>query len=301
MVKINHSIKKSQLFVRNITLHYISLTSVAIHPELWYIHIRSEMTLARQLPRPHVVEAPGSPPKRIFVHYSSYLQICINGVSISVNKGTFACIMGTSGSGKTTLINILSTIDEATSGKLLIFDQNIVGLSDKEKANIRKRYMGFIFQDYNLIDSLKVIDNILFSLKLNKKNIINEAEIKQIISSLGIEELLDKYPFECSGGQQQRIAIARALVCKPKILFADEPTGNVDSIRAKQLMEYFTEINRKYGITIVMVTHDCLVASYASEMYYVEDGKIINHIFKGNDSFEKFYNRIARISMQIKL
>lgn len=161
--------------------------------------------------------------------------------------------------------------------------------------------MGFIFQDYNLIDSLKVIDNILFSLKLNKKNIINETEIKQIISSLGIEELLDKYPFECSGGQQQRIAIARALVCKPKILFADEPTGNVDSIRAKQLMEYFTEINRKYGITIVMVTHDCLVASYASEMYYVEDGKIINHIFKGNDSFEKFYNRIARISMQIKL
>lgn len=230
-----------------------------------------------------------------------YPKTALNGVSISVNKGTFACIMGTSGSGKTTLINILSTIDEATSGKLLIFDQNIVGLSDKEKANIRKRYMGFIFQDYNLIDSLKVIDNILFSLKLNKKNIINEAEIKQIISSLGIEELLDKYPFECSGGQQQRIAIARALVCKPKILFADEPTGNVDSIRAKQLMEYFTEINRKYGITIVMVTHDCLVASYASEMYYVEDGKIINHIFKGNDSFEKFYNRIARISMQIKL
>ena len=199
-----------------------------------------------------------------------YPKTALNGVSISVNKGTFACIMGTSGSGKTTLINILSTIDEATSGKLLIFDQNIVGLSDKEKANIRKRYMGFIFQDYNLIDSLKVIDNILFSLKLNKKNIINEAEIKQIISSLGIEELLDKYPFECSGGQQQRIAIARALVCKPKILFADEPTGNVDSIRAKQLMEYFTEINRKYGITIVMVTHDCLVASYASEMYYVE-------------------------------
>lgn len=239
--------------------------------------------------------------KKVYGLDRPYPKTALNGVSISVNKGTFACIMGTSGSGKTTLINILSTIDEATSGKLLIFDQNIVGLSDKEKANIRKRYMGFIFQDYNLIDSLKVIDNILFSLKLNKKNIINEAEIKQIISSLGIEELLDKYPFECSGGQQQRIAIARALVCKPKILFADEPTGNVDSIRAKQLMEYFTEINRKYGITIVMVTHDCLVASYASEMYYVEDGKIINHIFKGNDSFEKFYNRIARISMQIKL
>ena len=185
--------------------------------------------------------------KKVYGLDTPYPKTALNGVSISVNKGTFACIMGTSGSGKTTLINILSTIDEATSGKLLIFDQNI-----------RKRYMGFIFQDYNLIDSLKVIDNILFSLKLNKKNIINEAEIKQIISSLGIGELLDKYPFECSGGQQQRIAIARALVCKPKILFADEPTGNVDSIRAKQLMEYFTEINRKYGITIVMVTHDWL-------------------------------------------
>ena len=130
--------------------------------------------------------------KKVYGLDTPYPKTALNGVSISVNKGTFACIMGTSGSGKTTLINILSTIDEATSGKLLIFDQNIVGLSDKEKANIRKRYMGFIFQDYNLIDSLKVIDNILFSLKLNKKNIINEAEIKQIISSLGIEELLDK-------------------------------------------------------------------------------------------------------------
>ena len=129
--------------------------------------------------------------KKVYGLDTPYPKTALNGVSISVNKGTFACIMGTSGSGKTTLINILSTIDEATSGKLLIFDQNIVGLSDKEKANIRKRYMGFIFQDYNLIDSLKVIDNILFSLKLNKKNIINEAEIKQIFSSLGIEELLD--------------------------------------------------------------------------------------------------------------
>ena len=225
----------------------------------------------------------------------------LDGVTLKVEREEFVAIVGQSGSGKSTLMNMIGLLDSPTSGEYYLDDEDVSKLSDDKLSEIRNKQIGFIFQDYNLIDSLKVIDNILFSLKLNKKNIINEAEIKQIISSLGIEELLDKYPFECSGGQQQRIAIARALVCKPKILFADEPTGNVDSIRAKQLMEYFTEINRKYGITIVMVTHDCLVASYASEMYYVEDGKIINHIFKGNDSFEKFYNRIARISMQIKL
>jgi len=230
-----------------------------------------------------------------------YQTKVLKNINLDIYENDFIAIMGPSGAGKSTLLNMLSTLDKPTRGEIIIDGEDITKVNNKRLSKIRQEKIGFIFQDYNLIDSLKVIDNILFSLKLNKKNIINEAEIKQIISSLGIEELLDKYPFECSGGQQQRIAIARALVCKPKILFADEPTGNVDSIRAKQLMEYFTEINRKYGITIVMVTHDCLVASYASEMYYVEDGKIINHIFKGNDSFEKFYNRIARISMQIKL
>lgn len=228
-------------------------------------------------------------------------KVALDGVSITIKKGTFACIMGTSGSGKTTLINVLSTIDEATSGKLLIFGEDVVVLTDKKKSNIRKQQMGFIFQDYNLIDSLRVIDNITFSLKLSRKETVNEEEIKQIIESLGIEDLLNKYPHECSGGQQQRIAIARALVNHPSILFADEPTGNLDSIRAKQLMGYLSDINQKYGITIVMVTHDCLVASYAKEMYYVEDGKIVNHIEKGDDSLEKFYNRVARISMQIDL
>ena len=194
--------------------------------------------------------------KKVYGLDTPYPKTALNGVSISVNKGTFACIMGTSGSGKTTLINILSTIDEATSGKLLIFDQNIVGLSDKEKANIRKRYMGFIFQDYNLIDSLKVIDNILFSLKLNKKNIINEAEIKQIISSLGIEELLDKYPFECSGGQQQRIAIARAIVNEPKVLLLDEPLGALD-LKLRQDMQYeLMRLKEELGITFIYITHD---------------------------------------------
>ena len=241
--------------------------------------------------------------KQITKNYVNGKQITevLKGIDLDIAEGDFLAIMGSSGAGKTTLINILTMIEDYDEGEISFFAKSFRKYKDKERDQYRKKDISIIFQDYNLIDSLKVIDNILFSLKLNKKNIINEAEIKQIISSLGIEELLDKYPFECSGGQQQRIAIARALVCKPKILFADEPTGNVDSIRAKQLMEYFTEINRKYGITIVMVTHDCLVASYASEMYYVEDGKIINHIFKGNDSFEKFYNRIARISMQIKL
>ena len=220
--------------------------------------------------------------KKVYGLDTPYPKTALNGVSISVNKGTFACIMGTSGSGKTTLINILSTIDEATSGKLLIFDQNIVGLSDKEKANIRKRYMGFIFQDYNLIDSLKVIDNILFSLKLNKKNIINETEIKQIISSLGIEELLDKYPFECSGGQQQRIAIARALVCKPKILFADEPTGNLDPDKSAEIMELLEKINEVEKTTVVMVTHDStIVDRFKKRTICLEEGYVVADIMKG--------------------
>lgn len=227
-------------------------------------------------------------------------KVALDGVSLSIEKGAFTSIMGTSGSGKTTLVNILSTIDDATSGKLLLFGEDIITFSDKKKSEIRKNQMGFIFQDYNLIDSLNVFDNIMFSLKLSRKK-MDDEEVTKIIESLGIADILDKYPFECSGGQQQRVAIARALVNQPSILFADEPTGNLDSIRAKQLMNYFSEINQKYGITIVMVTHDCLVASYAKEMYYVEDGKIVEHINKGNDSFEKFYNRIAKISMQIEL
>lgn len=240
--------------------------------------------------------------KKVYNPYSSNSKTALKDISISIEKGQFVCVMGTSGSGKTTLINVLSTIDSPTSGQVFIFGKNILLLSEKERAEMRKNEIGFIFQDNNLIDALTIIDNILFSLRVSNSKIDDhQIEIDKIIDSLGIRNILDKYPFECSGGQQQRAAIARVLIRKPKIIFADEPTGNIDSIRAKQLMEYLVKINQELGITIIMVTHDCLVASYASEMYYIEDGMVSNHIIKGEDSLEKFYNRVAKISMQIDL
>lgn len=240
--------------------------------------------------------------KKVYNPYSSNSKTALKDISISIEKGQFVCVMGTSGSGKTTLINLLSTIDSPTSGQVFIFGKNILLLSEKERAEMRKNEIGFIFQDNNLIDALTIIDNILFSLRVSNSKIDDhQIEIDKIIDSLGIRDILDKYPFECSGGQQQRAAIARVLIRKPKIIFADEPTGNIDSIRAKQLMEYLVKINQELGITIIMVTHDCLVASYASEMYYIEDGMVSNHIIKGEDSLEKFYNRVAKISMQIDL
>lgn len=240
--------------------------------------------------------------KKIYQPYSPHPKIALDNISLTINKGEFISIMGASGSGKTTLINILSSIDEATSGNVFLFGKNVMTLSDKQKANLRKKQIGFIFQENNLLDTLTIKDNILFTLKISKPDQKNfQNEFNQLVKSLEIEDILEKYPYECSGGQCQRTAIARALITKPDILFADEPTGNLDSIRARQLMNYLVNINKQYGITIVMVTHDCLVASYADQMYYVEDGKITNHILKNDDSFEKFYNHIAKIAMQLDL
>lgn len=240
--------------------------------------------------------------KKIYQPYSPHPKIALDNISLTINKREFISIMGASGSGKTTLINILSSIDEATSGNVFLFGKNVMTLSDKQKANLRKKQIGFIFQENNLLNTLTIKDNILFTLKISKPDQKNfQNEFNQLVKSLEIEDILEKYPYECSGGQCQRTAIARALITKPDILFADEPTGNLDSIRARQLMNYLVNINKQYGITIVMVTHDCLVASYADQMYYVEDGKITNHILKNDDSFEKFYNHIAKIAMQLDL
>lgn len=240
--------------------------------------------------------------KKIYQPYSPHPKIALDNISLTINKREFISIMGASGSGKTTLINILSSIDEATSGNVFLFGKKVMTLSDKQKANLRKKQIGFIFQENNLLNTLTIKDNILFTLKISKPDQKNfQNEFNQLVKSLEIEDILEKYPYECSGGQCQRTAIARALITKPDILFADEPTGNLDSIRARQLMNYLVNINKQYGITIVMVTHDCLVASYADQMYYVKDGKITNHILKNDDSFEKFYNHIAKIAMQLDL
>ncbi len=203
-------------------------------------------------------------------------KLALDQVSLDVKEGEFIAIMGKSGSGKTTLLNILSTIDDLTKGKLFIYGKNIYEMSETERAHFRK-------------------ENIILPLKIAGK-IIDEEDFKQIIKDLEIDDLLDKYPFECSGGQSQRVAVARTLVMHPKIIFADEPTGNLDGVRSKQLMQYLEKVNREKNIT---VTHDPLDAAYSSQMYYIEDGKIKDHLLKKDDSFDTYFNKIVKISMEL--
>lgn len=235
---------------------------------------------------------------KIYNPLSSNKKIAVDGISLSIKEGQFISIMGKSGSGKTTLLNVLSTIDDLTRGKLFIYGKNIFEMSESEKAVFRRENIGFIFQNYNLLDTLTVKENIILPLRLSKKT-VNQNEFDKIINELDIEEVLNKYPFECSGGQLQRIAVARTLVINPKIIFADEPTGNLDGVRSKQLMQYLEKINKERNITVVMVTHDPLDAAYSSQMYYIEDGKIKNHIIKGDDTFDKYFSKIVKISMEL--
>ena len=171
-------------------------------------------------------------------------------------------------------------------------------MSETERAHFRKENIGFIFQSFNLLDTLTVKENIILPLKLAGK-IIDEEDFKQIIKDLEIDDLLDKYPFECSGGQSQRVAVARTLVMHPKIIFADEPTGNLDGVRSKQLMQYLEKVNKENNITVIMVTHDSLDAAYSSQMYYIEDGKIKDHLLKKDDLFDSYFNKIVKISMEL--
>lgn len=238
--------------------------------------------------------------KKVYNPYGIHPKVALNGLDFEVEKGDFICIMGASGSGKTTLVNILSTIDEATHGQILLNQKDLLLLSEKEKANLRKEEIGFIFQNYNLIESLTIKNNILFSLRLNKVDQKTQLEkLNELTKMLNIEEIIDKYPSQCSGGQQQRAAIARALINEPKIIFADEPTGNLDGVRSKQLMQYLEKVNQEDKITVIMVTHDPLDAAYSSQMYYIEDGKIKDHLMKNDDSFDTYFSKIVKISMEL--
>ena len=224
-------------------------------------------------------------------------KTAVDQVSLDIKAGEFIAVMGKSGSGKTTLLNVLSTIDDLTKGKLFIMGQNIFEMSDSDKAQFRKMTLGFIFQDYHLLDTLTIYENIILPLKLAKK--ANDHEkLDKIINELEINDILDKYPFECSGGQLQRVAAARTLAVEPKIIFADEPTGNLDGVRARQFMQYLQKINREYDITIMMVTHDPLMASYSSQMYYLEDGRIKEHIYKTEDQ-KQYFENIVQISTEL--
>ncbi|WP_270470210.1 ABC transporter ATP-binding protein [Faecalibacillus intestinalis] len=232
--------------------------------------------------------------KKVYNPYGVHPKVALNGLDFEVEKGDFICIMGASGSGKTTLVNILSTIDEAQKDLLL--------LSEKEKANLRKEEIGFIFQNYNLIESLTIKNNILFSLRLNKVEQQTQLErLRELTKMLNIEEIIDKYPSQCSGGQQQRAAIARALINEPKIIFADEPTGNLDSLNARELMEYFVKINEEKHTTIIMVTHDSFVASYSKKVYYMKDGHLDLSIDRNTKSQDDYYKEIVKVTTQMHL
>ena len=204
--------------------------------------------------------------------------------------------MGASGSGKTTLVNILSTIDEATHGQIFLNQKDLLLLSEKEKANLRKEEIGFIFQNYNLLNSLTIYENIMIPLKLigEDKKVIDE-KVHQITRELDIESLLNKYPHECSGGQQQRVAIARALIGNPKIIIADEPTGNLDSQNSHEILSIFKKMNENH-ITIIMVSHDPLIASYSSRLLYLKDGKIEKELFKGDKTQQEYFKEIVSIN-----
>lgn len=240
--------------------------------------------------------------KKVYNPNSAYPKVALNDLSLKVDKGDFVCIMGASGSGKTTLISVMSTIDDASGGKILIEGNDIAVMNENQKSLLRKSEIGFIFQNYNLIESLRIKDNILFSLRINKvSKEIQIERLTKLVKQLDIEEILEKYPSQCSGGQQQRAAIARALIMEPKIIFADEPTGSLDSINAKELMVLFRDINKVNNTTIVMVTHDSLVASYSSKLYYLEDGKISKCIERVNKTQEEYYKEIINITTKMDL
>ena len=220
----------------------------------------------------------------------------LNNISFTVNNNEFLAIMGSSGSGKTTLLNTISTIDSVTSGHIIIGGVDITNLSEEELSNFRKENLGFVFQDFNLLDTLTIKENIALSLIINKedKNKIDDL-VLDISKKLGISDILDKYPYEVSGGGKQRCACARALINNPKLILADEPTGALDSRNARILLETFKEMNEELNSTILMVTHDAFSASFASRVLFIKDGKIFNEIIKGKKNRGEFYDEIIDV------
>ena len=217
----------------------------------------------------------------------------LKGITFDVEQGEFVGIMGASGSGKTTLLNILSTLDKPTSGKVLINGRNITDLNKNQMADFRGQEIGFIFQDFNLLDNLTNRENIALPLSLqNVKSREIEPKVDKIASRLGIKEILAKYPAEVSGGQKQRVAAARALVHDPSILYGDEPTGALDSDSATELLETMKGLNEKDKVSILMVTHDPYSASYAQRILFIKDGKIGKELNRNDKNREKFYQEI---------
>ena len=233
------------------------------------------------------------------------LTKAIDDISFDVNKGEFVAIMGASGSGKTTLLNCISTIDKVTSGNIYVDGNNITQLKGSALNRFRRDKLGFIFQDFNLLDTFSLRDNIYLPLVLAgedyremeqkiRPEIIDRA-VKNVAEQLDITEILNKYPYQMSGGQKQRVASARAIITSPSLVLADEPTGALDSRAAKLLLERFNMLNRELQATILMVTHDSFTASYASRIIFIKDGKIFHELNRGDDDRKTLFNKIIDV------
>ena len=220
----------------------------------------------------------------------------LDRVSFDVEAGEFLAIMGASGSGKTTLLNCISTIDTISTGKILLDGVNIADLSEEELAKFRRERLGFVFQDFNLLDTLTVEENIGLALSLNHTDPkAVQSKVRDVAQKLGITDILTKFPYQVSGGQKQRAACARAMVAGQSLLLADEPTGALDSKASKNLLEIMTVMNRDMGATILMVTHDAYSASYAKRVLFLKDGRVFNELLRGERGRPVFYHEILDV------
>ncbi len=224
------------------------------------------------------------------------LTKAINNISFQVDEGEFIGIMGPSGSGKTTLLNCIATIDKPTTGTILIENKDITTFSTKNVEKFRREHLGFIFQEFNLLDTLTVYENISLALSvIGEKGVNIDEKVKSIGNKLNISDILNKFPYEISGGQKQRVACGRAIITNPSLILADEPTGSLDSKSARVLLENLSNLNESLNSTIMMVTHDAFTASYCKRILFIKDGKIFNELIRGNDDRKEFFKRIIEV------
>ena len=225
----------------------------------------------------------------------------INDISFSVRKGDFVGIMGASGSGKTTLLNCISTIDTVSAGHIYLDGTDVTEIKEKALARFRRENLGFIFQDFNLLDTLTISENIALALTINHTPVEQiEKKVKEMAGSLNITDILNKYPYQVSGGQKQLCACARAIINKPKLILADEPTGALDSHSSQMLLSTMQSINEQLGATILMVTHDAFSASYANRILFLRDGVIFTEILKGNNSRRAFFEKVLDVQTAMR-
>lgn len=224
------------------------------------------------------------------------LTKAVDDLSFTVDEGEFIAIMGASGSGKTTLLNCISTIDSATAGHIFLDGADVTKMKSRELSRFRREKLGFVFQDFNLLDTLTAFENIALALSILKTPAGEiDIRVRQIAKELEIEPILDKYPYQVSGGQKQRIACARAIVTKPALILADEPTGALDSKSARMLLESLKNLNSHLKATILMVTHDAFTASYCRRILFIKDGKLFDSLVRGEDDRRHFFNRIIEV------